>query len=850
MEMAGSRFPRAPYGTEEPEGGRSRRAGSWRPVLVGLLLGLGGAAGDAGATEVTDLTMAGTEMMEDDLPQLAAGPDGTLWTVWLAYSDRRDEIALRRWSEGRWGNVRFVPNTSGDVWLPQVGIDGQGRVWVVWSQMLDGNWDMYARMLDPVADGWGPMIRLSEHPLPDINPRLASDGAGTLAVVWQGFRGRHSDIFLRTYSVDDGWSGTVRVTGRPANDWEPAAAFDSAGTVWIAYDSYARGNYDVFLTGVRDGTVTEPETAVAVSPRHEAKATVAVDASDRVWVAFEAGGANWGKDTGFNIRPREPGVVIGAAREVRVAALAGGRLQAPAQPLQEVFASGAGTPKWTYHPHVFADAEGNIRVAAKRLIRHRGEGTGTRGYWEYWLTRYAGDSWAQAKPLPHSMGRSSTRISLANGQDGTSWVAWPTDNRTVAYAHRPIRGEVWVGRLPTAGATVEPVLGPLREEDVDVKAWHPDEAADLAAMRGYRTTVHGRPVQIVRGDFHRHTELSWDGGGGNDGNLQEFYRYMIDAAAMDFGASTDHQGGAYPYWWWYSQKMTDMHHLPGAYTSIFGYERSVTQPNGHRNIFYADRRGEVTAFFMGDSRGFALASNPRGDIPPVGTGDVVRDDTKHLYDAVRRMGGIAISHTSGTNMGTDWRDNDPQIEPVVEIMQGARTNYEYLGAPLAAKSGEPRDAPGGYRPIGMVRNAWNKGYRLGVTVSSDHGSTHYSYTMVYTDRVTREGILDAIRRRHTYGATDNILLDARMGGYFMGDEFRAAEPVAISVKVRGTNELERIGIFRGEQLLFSHEPDGQEANFEYLDKDASGGMGLQYYYVRVEQADGNVAWGSPFWVNY
>ena len=802
------------------------------------------------ALELADVVMAGTEMMEDDLPSIASAPDGSVWLVFQAYSDRRDEVAVRQWADGKWGNLRFVPNTSGDVWLPQAGVDAEGRLWVVWSQMLDGNWDMYARSLNPATNGWGTTIRLTDHPLPDINPRLASDGSGNLALAWQGFRNGRSNIYLKTYSASGGWSEDIRVTGRPVNEWEPAVAFDSAGTVWVAYDSYANGNYDVFLTGVRDGRITERETAVAATPRYEAKATVAVDSSDRVWVAWEAGGANWGKDTGYNIRPRQPGVVIGANREVRIAALVNGRLMSPVRPLQQTFADGAGTPKWTYEPHVFTDAGGNVLVAAKRLLRHTDDRTGTRGRWEYWLTRYEGNSWTPAEAVPHSFGRSSTRISIARSSDGSSWLAWPTDNRTTAYAHRPIRGEAWVGRLEPAGPAVQPALSEPEPEEVEVKAWHPDESADLAAMRGYRTSVHGRPVQIVRGDFHRHTELSWDGGGGNDGNLQEFYRYMIDAAAMDFGASTDHQGGAYPYWWWYSQKMTDMHHLPGNYTSIFGYERSVTQPNGHRNVFFADRTGEVTPFFMGISRGYALAANPRGDIPPVGTGDVVRDDTKHLYEALRRMRGIAISHTSGTRMGTDWRDNDPEIEPVVEIMQGARTNYEYVGAPLSAKSGKPADAPGGYEPIGMVRNAWNKGYRLGVTVSSDHGSTHYSYTMVYTDRVTREGILDAIRRRHTYGATDNILLDARMGDHFMGDEFRAAAPLPLSVKVRGTNDIARVNVFRGERLLFTHEPEGQEAEFEYLDKDATAGMGTQYYYVRVEQADGNLAWGSPFWVNY
>ena len=83
---------------------------------------------------------------------------------------------------------------------------------------------------------------------------------------------------------------------------------------------------------------------------------------------------------------------------------------------------------------------------------------------------------------------------------------------------------------------------------------HRDEAGDLRAIRAYTATIDGKPHHIVRGDFHRHTELSWDAGGGMDGDLNDFYRYMIDCAAMDFGASTDHQGGAWPYWWWYTRR--------------------------------------------------------------------------------------------------------------------------------------------------------------------------------------------------------------------------------------------------------------------------------------------------------
>ena len=45
-----------------------------------------------------------------------------------------------------------------------------------------------------------------------------------------------------------------------------------------------------------------------------------------------------------------------------------------------------------------------------------------------------------------------------------------------------------------------------------------------------------------------------------------------------------------------------------------------------------------------------------------------------LYEDIRGRHGIAISHTSATNMVTDWRDNDPNLEPVVEIFQGDRAS--------------------------------------------------------------------------------------------------------------------------------------------------------------------------------
>jgi hypothetical protein len=92
-----------------------------------------------------------------------------------------------------------------------------------------------------------------------------------------------------------------------------------------------------------------------------------------------------------------------------------------------------------------------------------------------------------------------------------------------------------------------------------------------------------------------------------------------------------------------------------------------------------------------------------------------------------------------------------------------------------------------------VWNAWAKGYKLGVQVSSDHLSTHISYACTLATDFTREGLLDAMRLRHSYGATDNIILDYQIvsGGveHMQGSILMPGR--SSKVKVLGTNRSGR-----------------------------------------------------------
>jgi hypothetical protein len=106
-----------------------------------------------------------------------------------------------------------------------------------------------------------------------------------------------------------------------------------------------------------------------------------------------------------------------------------------------------------------------------------------------------------------------------------------------------------------------------------------------------------------------------------------------------------------------------------------------------------------------------------------------------------------------------------------------------------------------------------------------------------------------MRKRHSYAATDNIVLDVRMGAYVMGDEVRTARP-KLDVTVLGTNLLDRVEVLRDGAVVHTERPaaPAAELRFAWEDPNPPRGEKVSYYYVRVRQRDRQMAWGSPFWV--
>ena len=754
--------------------------------------------------------------MANDGPSLAAAPDGTRWVAWLAYRDGADMVVVS-------GPGQMETLTGrGDHHAPAVAADGKGAVWVVWSQNDAGTWHLYARSFD--GRGWAPAEKLTSAGGSNLWPRLASDGQGRVALVWQGFRDNRA-VILAKRAEGGRWSPEVRVSEGTGNAWAPSAAF-IAGRLWVAWDAYSTGAYQVYAREVNPGETAAPVERITRGENFSARPSIA-GVAGRPVVAWEESDALWGKDFAYLTDRR--GTTIYKNRRIRAAYRDGSSWKELPSPVETVPPQ---MRRFVQQPQLAADAEGRLYLAFRcrtSVATARIDNWASQGRWEAFVTHLEGRRWTPAVPLPSSVGRNGAVAAVAAFR-GRAYAAWAADNRPWP--------NVRLGSLDVFTATLEERAGAasltggksIAAEPVAAANPHPNETEDIRRIRAYRLQLNGREYRILRGDLHRHTELSPDGAG--DGSLDDLYRYELDAAAMDYGFVSDHQmGNDEEYNWWITQKSNDLYFMPGRFVPLYGYERSVRYPNGHRNLIWAMRGKPVLKIGTAEAGGDA------------NTGPA-------LYPYLRETNGIATSHTSATEQGTDWRDNDPQLEPMVEIYQGFESNYEHAGAPRSWKAGEAK-VHQGERPAGYVWNAWAKGYKLGVQSSSDHVSTHASFACILAEDFTREGLLDAMRRRHTYAATDAIVLDYRIstpdaGTFLMGDIFSTSAQPRLLVKVLGTAPIRQIDVIRNNAYIHKTSPGAKEAGFEYVDNAAL--KGESWYYVRVEQADGQLAWSSPIWV--
>ena len=163
---------------------------------------------------------------------------------------------------------------------------------------------------------------------------------------------------------------------------------------------------------------------------------------------------------------------------------------------------------------------------------------------------------------------------------------------------------------------------------------------------------------------------------------------------------------------------------------------------------------------------------------------------------------------------------------------------------------------------GSDTHTGSPGSALRVKMQSRHRG---GLTAVCTDAFTRPALWAGLRDRRCYATTGaRIILKFEVEGYPMGSEIDIGGPDdplikgrAITVKVYGTSRISRIDIVRNNADICSYRGDNEVVQFRWVDAQdltrisiprPASRHPLTYYYVRVLQEEGEMAWSSPVWL--
>lgn len=317
--------------------------------------------------------------------------------------------------------------------------------------------------------------------------------------------------------------------------------------------------------------------------------------------------------------------------------------------------------------------------------------------------------------------------------------AWgnPTDQCDASFslsASRPVRGLPDTVRFTPGEFSVivedlavdeaGDVLIEMRDDDGNLVARaNPLRIAGSMMLKPYWADLHGQSEETI-----------------GTNSARDFHHFARDRAFLDAVA---HQGNDFQIttpFWNHLNELTREFNRDGAFIAFPGYEWSGnTGLGGDRNVLYREEGRQI-------HRSSHALVDDLSDI------DSDANSAAELFEALKGEDCVVFAHIGGRY--ADIRiAHDIRLERSVEV-HSAWGTFEWL-----------------------IEDAFEQGYRVGIVSNSDGhkgrpgashpGATKFGayggLTCMLAPSFSREGLLDALRRRHHYGTTGSrMVLDTRV----------------------------------------------------------------------------------------
>lgn len=349
----------------------------------------------------------------------------------------------------------------------------------------------------------------------------------------------------------------------------------------------------------------------------------------------------------------------------------------------------------------------------------------------------------------------------------------------------------------------------------------------------YRAAMTLDGYQLYFGQLHSHTNIS-DGAG----SVEEAFEHAAGVENLDFLAVTDHSNsfdnesdscvdlgadlsGVSSEWAEGHKAAEDI--TTDDFVGIYGFEMTWSDGFGHINTF--------------NTPGFESRSNDE-----FGNKSGSTEGYQNYYDKLVEVeSSLSQFNHPGTTFGDfqDFAFYDQQVDQRITLIE--------------VGNGEGAIGSSGYFPsYEYYTRALDKGWHVAPTNNQDNhkgnwGDSNTARSVVLASDLTEEAIYDAIRNYRVYATEDNDLsILYSLNGSAMGSILGKQEDVSISAQIgdpTDSADMKVEVIVNGGLVIGTQTLSGGigTVNFKFDSNDYS------YYYLRITQADGNIAVTAPVW---
>ena len=373
-------------------------------------------------------------------------------------------------------------------------------------------------------------------------------------------------------------------------------------------------------------------------------------------------------------------------------------------------------------------------------------------------------------------------------------------------------------------------------------------ADEKETSKTWSFTIGEATFQRYFGQLHSHTQYS-DGAGSLESAL-DYVKKLPDSANVDFVAFTDHSN--------YFDKSGAANPEGALYDMTKATEYSQQTWKSYKDAvaaFNAENAGSMVAI-----AGFEMTwSGGPGHINTFNTPGIVSRNNTTLNNKTKDAGLQAyyklLSQTEGVDSISQFNHPGTTFGNFIDFgyWDAVVDTRMYM---VEVGNGEGQIGAGGYYPsYEQYIMALDKGWHVAPTNNQDNhkgrwGNANDARDVILTDDFSESGIYAALRARRMYATEDkNLELDYTVNGNMMGSIIDVPEKLNFEISF---NDPDRTDSIAKVELVVN---SGKVAyTWDSAADLTKGSVSVKlapeytYYFVRVTEADGDLAVTAPVWV--